>query len=75
MRPPSKGRMGRRGREGVSCMVVMTKNGNLHVKDRVPGRFLPMTNGPVLVHAVRHFRRCDPRLGVVLILPRDRRRC
>lgn len=56
-------------------IVVITKNGKLHVKKSVPGRFLPMKNGPILVHAVRTFCTFSSSVRVVLILPIDRRTC
>lgn len=54
-------------------MVVITNKGNLHVKDSLPGRFLPITNGPMLVRALRIFQGCSTTVRLVLILPQRRR--
>lgn len=55
--------------------MIMTKKGNLHVKKRVPGRFVPMGKGPMLVHALRAFRTYSPGVRLVIILPIRRHSC
>ena len=51
--------------------IIVAGGKGLRMGGDIPKQFIPVNGMPVLMHTIRRFRKYDPQMHIVLVLPKD----